>query len=67
MSDDKNLENITKNISDKILDSVYSLEILQYIIDGECKEYFLLSIALKNLNEAFNDVESCRKLISVPE
>ena len=67
MEEFKNLEELTKNISDKLLDSISMLEILRDIIDGEQKEDFLISNSLKNIKQSFNDIEKCRELISIPD
>ena len=67
MEEFKNLEELTKNISDKLLDSISMLEILRDIIEGELKEDFLISSTHKNIKQSFNDTEKCRKLISIPD
>ena len=67
MEENKNLEELTRNISDKLLDSMSMLEILRDIIDGKQKEDFLVSSTLKNIEQSFNDIEKCRNLISVPD
>ena len=67
MEEFKNLEELTKNISNKLLDSISMLEILLDIIDGEQKEDFLVSSTLKNIKQSFNDIEKCRQLVSIPD
>ena len=63
----KNLAELTKNISDKLFDSINLLEILEEVVEGERKEYFLVSTLQKNIEEAFDDIEDCRQLISIPD
>lgn len=63
----KNLEQLAKEISDKLLDSINLLDILEDVVDGERKEYFLVSTIQNNINQAFNDIETCRQMISVPD
>ena len=62
----RNLEYYTKNISGKILDTLYLAEILEDLIDGEKKSYILIKSIEQNLKAAFNQIEKCRKVISVP-
>lgn len=59
------LTELTKNISRKLLDSKYLLEILQEIIDGESHLATLVSIIENNVNTAFNDISVCRKNIHI--
>jgi len=61
----RNLAEINKDISLRLLDSVCILEILEDMFDGERKESFLIDTAKKNLRKAFEDIEKCRKIISI--
>ena len=63
----KNLAELTKNISDKLFDSINLLEILEEVVEGERKEYFLVSTLQKNIEAAFDEIEDCRQLISIPD
>jgi len=67
MEEKKNLEQLTAEISNKLYDSINLLEILEEIAECNRKEGFLVSSLLKNINQAFNDIETCRQMISVPD
>ena len=67
MEENKNLEQMTKEVSDLLFDAKSLLDILCDIIDCDRKEDFLLSSAIKNIDNAFNCIEDCRKLISNAE
>ena len=55
-----------KNISGKLLESIYLLEILDEIIDGEAKSGTVLSIIKKNINSTFTEIEDFRRMIHFP-
>ena len=55
-----------KNISGKLLESIYLLEILDEIIDGEAKSGTVLSIIKKNICSAFTEIEDIRRMIHFP-
>ena len=67
MEEMKNLEKLTTDISDALYDSINLLDILDDVVDGERKAYFLVSTLQKNIKKAFDDVETCRQMISVPD
>ena len=67
MEDSKNLEELTKRISNNLFDTISLLDILRDIIAGSRKEDVLVSSIQNNIRNAFNDIESCRKLISTPD
>ena len=67
MKKNKSLAKISKNISSKILDSIYLIDVLDDLADGEAKELTILNIIRNNLKTSFNDIEQCRKIISIPE
>ena len=61
----KNLEERSRLISEKLLETIYLLEILEDAYEGEAKEGTIINLASKNINIAFNEIEKCRKMISV--
>lgn len=67
MEEIKNLEELTKKISGDLLDTINMLDILKEITDGECKKDFLICSIQKNVNNAFNNIEYCRQLISITD
>ncbi|MBO6257463.1 hypothetical protein J6N69_05460 [bacterium] len=60
----KNLEERSRIISEKLLESIYLLEILEQACESQAKKGTLVNIAIKNVNIAFKEVEKCRKMIS---
>lgn len=67
MEENKNLEQMTKEASDLLYEAKSLLDILYDIIDGDRKEDFLVSSAIKNIDRAFNRIEECRMIISFPD
>ena len=67
MTEQKTLAEKSGSISDKLLNSIYLVEILSDIVDGEAHEATLLEIVRQNLKSAFQEVEECRELISLPD
>ena len=67
METQKNLENLTKEVSDLLFESKNLLEILYDIVEGERKEDFLVSSLTKNIDKAFCCIENCRNMISFPD
>lgn len=64
MDNTKNLTELTTEISRDLLNAIVFSEILKDIIDGETKEDILISNIYKNIKNAFNNIEICRKIIS---
>ena len=64
MDNTKNLTELTTEISKDLLNAIVFSEILKDIIDGETKEDILISNIYKNIKNAFNNIEICRKIIS---
>ena len=62
----KNLEQLCKDVSDNLIDSLILVEVLEDIIEGERKMYSMLTIIEQKLKNAFSDIETCRGYISVP-
>jgi hypothetical protein len=58
------IENITEEISGKLLDSIRLLEIFYELNDGEGKTDTLLRIIIAKIKYAFFKIEKCRKFIS---
>jgi len=67
MEEKKNLEQLTAEISNQLYDSIALLEILEDSFEGARKEGFLVSTLQNNINKAFNNIETCRQMISVPD
>lgn len=63
----KNLEERSKIISEKLLETIYLLEILEDFCESDAKAGTLVSMANKNINISFHEIEKCRKLISVSD
>lgn len=62
----QNLEQLCKSISNKIIDSKNIAELLFESIDLDKHAGTIVLIITKNLKNAFNEIEICRKFISNP-
>ena len=60
----ENIIQLNKDISSKLLDSIYLLEILDDLVDGEPKEGTILSMLKQNITSSFQEISDMRKLIS---
>lgn len=49
--------------AEKLLDSMYLLQILYEILESEGKFSTLLNVIRKNVKFAFHEIEKCRKLL----
>jgi len=67
MENTKNLVELERDISVKLLETISLLEIFEEIIDGENKAGTLLSIIKKNVTNAFKENEECRKKIYISD
>lgn len=67
MEKQTSLAELSKDISNKLLESHYLLEILQDESDIETKFQTILSILEKNISSAFREIEACRKMIYILE
>ena len=67
MKNTKNLSQLHKDISGKLLDSIRLLEILETLNDGEPRNNVIIDILNRNINSAFNSISKCRKIISVTD
>lgn len=63
----KNIKNLCKNRSGKLLDSLNLLNTLKDITDGEAKETTLLTIIQNNIKSTFDESEQCRKMIYISD
>lgn len=63
----KNIKNLCKNRSGKLLDSLNLLNTLKDITDGEAKETTLLTIIQNNIKSTFDEIEQCRKMIYISD
>ena len=66
MNDAKSLEELTAEISKLLIDSLDLLEIFDDIAEGERKMDYIVSNLEKNIKSAFENVERCRIMISLP-
>ena len=65
MENDKNIVELNRDISNKLLDSFYLLEILEELSNYDAKEGILLSLVKNNIKSAFDNIEKCRSMISI--
>lgn len=63
MENQQNLAELSKEISNKLLDSANLLKTLEEIIDGKAQEATLLIIIQNNIKSAFDKIEKCRTMI----
>ena len=66
MGEVKNLEGLSKNIATKLLDTMTLTEILSDITDGDRKLCTLTQSIQNNIKQAFDDIETIRRFISIP-
>jgi len=59
----KKLEHHYENISSKLLESIYLVDVLEDLADGEGKTGTVLGIIKRDLKSAFYKVESCREVL----
>ena len=64
MKKNKDLNYLNKKISNRLLESIRLLDILETLIDGKAKEDILISIIKQNIKKSFNDIQDCRRMIS---
>lgn len=65
MTGERNLAEITRDISNRLLNSKYIVETLAEITENEAKTDFLLSTLKDNICSAFWDTEECRQKICI--
>jgi len=59
----KSIKYLHKNISSKLLESMYLVDVLEDLADGEGKTGTVLGIIKRDLKSAFYKVESCREVL----
>ena len=62
MKNNKRLTKLHKNISGNLIDSIWLLETLSVLNDGEAKMGTILNIIEKKIKSAFNDISECRRI-----
>lgn len=67
MEKNKNLEELTKEVSHLLINCIYLLEIFEEISEGERKQHFLINSLQKDIRLAFDYLEQGRLLISNPD
>ena len=67
MKKSKSIAKYYKNISGNLLDSIWLLETLYVLNDGEAKMGTIITIINKKIRSAFNDISECRKKIAANE
>ena len=65
MEKEKNLAELTRDISNSLLNSINLLEILKEITDIDSKTGTVLTLIQNNLNSAFENLENCRHKIFI--
>ena len=60
-----NIVELNRDISNKLIDSFYLLEILEELSNYDAKEGILLSLVKNNIKSAFDNIEKCRSMISI--
>lgn len=63
----KNLATRNREISDRILESIYLLDVLELITDGEAKTDVIIKAIKKHLKYGFREIEACRKIVALGE
>ncbi len=67
MEENKNLADLSKEISYNLCDTLAAIEILYDMIGGKVKECYFINTIQKNVRSSFDNIEICRKLISNPD
>ncbi len=57
----KKLAKLHKRISNKLIETIWLIETLDILNDGEAKMGTIINIINKNIRRAFNDISECRK------
>lgn len=65
MENELNLAELGRNISDKLVDSKYLIDILEEIAEGEPKLQILINLLKQNIMSAFKEIEECRQKIYI--
>lgn len=64
MEEQKNLQQMTEEISDKLLETRYLLDILDELVNNDAKMHTIVLQSNKNIKFSFDMVEKCRTMIS---
>ena len=64
MKYNNNLKSLTGSVAGNLLDSMYLLDVLSVLIDGEAKMETLRVVIYKKIKSAFENIEKCRKHIA---
>ena len=64
MKNYKNLNHLNKRVSNRLLDAIRLVEILEKLNEGEAQEAILISILKYKIKTTFKDIEDCRRMIS---
>ncbi len=64
MENEKSLATMNQQVSAKLLESMYLLDILEDLLEGNAKESIILSLVIKNIEFSFDEISECRKIIS---
>lgn len=62
-----NLAQLTQDISQKLIDTIYLLEITNEIIEGDGKLGILIKTIKRNIKNSFYEVEKCRQKIYIKD
>ncbi len=65
MESELNLAELGRNISDKLVDSKYLIDIMEEIAEGEPKLQILINLLKQNIMSAFKEIEECRQKIYI--
>ena len=64
MEEQTNLQKMTEEISNKLLDTKYILDVLEELTECDPRENILISQARERVESSFLTVENCRRLIA---
>ena len=65
MDKEQNLAELSRDISDKLINSKFLLEILEEMAMSDAKIGTMISVIKNNITSAFNDIEECRHKIFI--
>lgn len=63
----ENLETLTREISDLLIDSIVLSETLENTEELNFKNGIIAMMIKKNIKKAFENIENCRKIISASD
>ena len=64
MKKQKTLFQMNRQISEKLLEAIYLLDILRDIAEGEAKQDTLILKIKQNIKSSFDQILLCRKILS---